>query len=919
MHGFWNGGRALMVALLMGSTAFGSAFTGAAPAFAQEAEQTAYDIPVQSLGQALAAFSAQSGVDVVYGAAVPDTRSSAVSGWMSPGAALSRLLEGTGLTYRFTGPDSVRLERAPETASDDGSIRLGTLRVQGQSGGARGSGGSGSGTGRADPVERPYREPAAKAYIARETIERYRGSNPADIFRGTPGVMSGDARNAGSAIDVNIRGMQGMGRVNVTIDGAMNSTTMYQGYQGISSRTFVDPDFVAGVDITKGSHASSRGIAGTVAMRTLEARDLVAEGEGLGVRMKGELGNNTSKPEAGNRAGYRITNPIGSANNPSSGYGTAIASPDGMAKPGFLDATQGSASIVAALNEDNYEFLIGYAYRKRGNYHAGEHGPWAEPVSLGEQPFCYANGSCNPNLLYRDYIVNGGISNYRAGEEVLNTQLKTQSVLAKGTAKLADEHVLQLGFMWFDSEAGDRLASRLGTDTSQAEQQEQTVRAELTTLTAKYRWEPADNDLVHLQANLWYTDLKRRNPRRAGSTWSPYQPEDFGLPADHRVGTDNIMWGGDISNRSTFDTGQGDLTLEYGLSYLSEETEPSPHSQELEDWLTYRDGTRREIGVFVKGAWQPLDWLTLNAGLRYQHFWSKDRTTEDTVGNFTPGDQHGQELDEGGFSPFAGLTFEPWEDVQLYVNYSKAQRMPSLFESLTGFSTEFNPNLEPERSENWELGANVMRRDLLGQGDEAMVKLGYFNWDVSNYLARKWHAFETGAPYTYYGLYVYNIDSAKFEGLELSARYAIGGFEAELAANYYTGVEFCRTGHTCDDRSLYADYATNQIPPEYTVSLSASQKLFEEKLTLGGRVARTGPRAIGHGEITAQGLLSFISLIDWKPYTLVDLFAEYRITDNIRAAVRVENLTDRYYVDPLGLVNQPSPGRTGYASITLEF
>lgn len=73
--------------------------------------------------------------------------------------------------------------------------------------------------------------------------------------------------------------MQGMGRVAVTVDGAENGLTIYQGYQGISNRTFVDPDLLAGVDITKGSDASSRGIAGTVAMRTLSANDVVKPGE----------------------------------------------------------------------------------------------------------------------------------------------------------------------------------------------------------------------------------------------------------------------------------------------------------------------------------------------------------------------------------------------------------------------------------------------------------------------------------------------------------------------------------------------------------------------------------------------------------------------------------------------------------------
>lgn len=48
-------------------------------------------------------------------------------------------------------------------------------------------------------------------------------------------------------------------------------------------------------------------------------------------------------------------------------------------------------------------------------------------------------------------------------------------------------------------------------------------------------------------------------------------------------------------------------------------------------------------------------------------------------------------------------------------------------------------------------------------------------------------------------------------------------------------------------QSAPADYATNQVPPEYSVSLTLSQKfLAEDALTLGGRASYTGPRAIGH-------------------------------------------------------------------------
>ena len=196
-----------------------------------------------------------------------------------------------------------------------------------------------------------------------------------------------------------------------------------------------------------------------------------------------------------------------------------------------------------------------------------------------------------------------------------------------------------------------------------------------------------------------------------------------------------------------------------------------------------------------------------------------------------------------------------------------------------------------------------------------MVKFGYFNWDVKDYIGREYFT----SPEGWSGLHIHNIARAKFSGLELSGRYEVSGFSAELAANYYLDVTFCRIEGVCGNRRLSSDYATNQVPPEYSLYLTVAQKFFDNALTIGGRVSHIGPRAAGHGDVTAQGLSQFINLINWKPYTLVDVFAECKINETLTAAFRVENLADVYYVDPLGLVQQPAPGRTFYTSLTARF
>ena len=112
--------RAIAAALLVGS---------AAPALAQDAgravpagesrqAQVDVDIPAKPLRAALEQFALQTGIQVVYAGdgLVRDLRSPAVSGRLTPDAALRALLAGSGLRHAFVNATTVSIERAPAAA-----------------------------------------------------------------------------------------------------------------------------------------------------------------------------------------------------------------------------------------------------------------------------------------------------------------------------------------------------------------------------------------------------------------------------------------------------------------------------------------------------------------------------------------------------------------------------------------------------------------------------------------------------------------------------------------------------------------------------------------------------------------------------------------------------------------------------------
>ncbi|MEM1384562.1 MAG: TonB-dependent receptor [Pseudomonadota bacterium] len=91
-------------------------------------DSVSLDIPAQPLAGALKAYSDETGVSVVYqGGTVADLRSSPVSGALAPKDALSRLLNGTGLSTRYTSDSAVTLVAGQ--AITEGPVLLNELTV----------------------------------------------------------------------------------------------------------------------------------------------------------------------------------------------------------------------------------------------------------------------------------------------------------------------------------------------------------------------------------------------------------------------------------------------------------------------------------------------------------------------------------------------------------------------------------------------------------------------------------------------------------------------------------------------------------------------------------------------------------------------------------------------------------------------
>jgi len=139
-----------------------------------------------------------------------------------------------------------------------------------------------------------YDADISSVYASKEQIERYKGAQPADIFKGMVSVYSGDARNSG-ALDPSIRGIQGPGRVPVTIDGTEQALTVWRGYNGVNNRNYIDPNLIGGLQVIKGPSITrnvNTGVGGAVVISTLAVDDVLKEGKNFGGEIKVESSNN---------------------------------------------------------------------------------------------------------------------------------------------------------------------------------------------------------------------------------------------------------------------------------------------------------------------------------------------------------------------------------------------------------------------------------------------------------------------------------------------------------------------------------------------------------------------------------------------------------------------------------------------------
>ncbi len=639
-----------------------------------------FNIAAGNLETALQQFAAQSGISLAYSPErVKGRQSAGVQGQHSSTSALQTLLAGSGLYASTQSNGSYRLELAQ--ASLD-STALPTAVIYG---------------GRLKPDEvghnNVYQENVTSVYQGREELQRFQVTNPGDVFKGMNGVYSMDTRSS-QAITPNIRGITGEGRVPLTIDGTEQSTNVWLHMHGAGNRSYADPALFRSIEVEKGpslSRGIKSGVGGAVNIRTIEAEDIIPDGDSWGVEMSARSSGNTSRSRGSVTDIYgkdyrdipdarrvNITNILVPQEAPRNrGKGEAF---------NFKDNT-GMLSI-AGRNEIT-DILVAYSKRKQGNYYAGKNGT---SKYSGHDPYDLSSTDAYfPNLTKL----------YHAGDEVFNTDSETETSLIKSNWNLPNQQKIGLQFMRTDLEFGETTPG----DTQLAYGLRETFehndinnlidwnsyprvvvekpRSEMRIDSYKigYEFKPENSRWMDLETGLWHTKTtgiryqSGKHPYgihvEPGSTTEaqldqydrlvayytsmahvmpPGQLEwilsNFPVPEHDgtiiplgRQWTTHDRTGFEFSNLMQL---RDNVQLTLGGSYQKEKLDERVQNNGINpvgmyggseglhrstDLLGPRNGERKEYSAMLNLSWQPTNWLNLTTGARYMHYKGKDTGT----------------------------------------------------------------------------------------------------------------------------------------------------------------------------------------------------------------------------------------------------------------------------------------------------
>ncbi|MDP2609217.1 MULTISPECIES: TonB-dependent receptor [unclassified Oceanobacter] len=885
----------------------------------QTQEQTGqnYQIPAGSLTSVLNRFALEAGVSVLFDPAITKNRTSTgLQGEYRIGEGFSLLLRGTGLSFRIENNGQQVTVYDPAASLIEapvGTLMLDTMQVVAQSGSR----------------SQIYERADGTSIIGRTEMDRTGPRHASEILQSTAGVYTA-TNEQNPSVSVNIRGLKDFGRVNMNIDG-MRQNFQRSGHGQRNGEMFFDTEFLSEVEVQKGAYAGAGGAGasgGVATFKTLEADDIIATDKTSGGRL-------------------RLASGVGK----------------------WANGQNPSGSLVLAFRPtDRTDVLIGYSRKDSDQYEPGTQGDavyWGQNdyyINTGivngtgqemESWIAKANWHITDDLILKASAIST-TTRYGESSAIDTDQASTYKEYQKYCDTDSDYYGQYPDFCAsysYDSEGIYPITSTNDTDT-------QSYALDL--------YYNPDSHWINAQAKLYQV-----------STHNISQDSDD----SYSVTTHTDTLGGLLSNRSEWSSGHTHLMLDYGIEVFQDRNRPDADSEVLSDndvdllAGSTPEGKRQLTGLWLSSNWQYRR-LTLTPAIRWETyrlwgntgFYDSDARADSEI----YGEQLWQYADidvdrsDNRWLPSLGLAYDliqdPSNQLQLFASGGLSWRPPQITETLTASTqpshvTAVNtyPNwmLEPEETRSWELGFNWQLTSQKNPQNTLSVKLLHYYNRTENYII---YGTGTATPgfvgtpfYAYSSMYVNALNDLIYEGEELQLDFTF--------YNFYGGLNLTRTergytrfndhedwgllynawalgGPDGEDPSSYCpDYVNEDCiaagtlyfppEPEWTGKITLGARLLDNTLDIG--MTLTGATQTGqYGSLwgTLDGTEDVAGeKIGLRPYTVLDAYGSYQLSEALQLGFNLKNITDREYIQAMGdgMVLTYAPGRTLTANLQWGF
>lgn len=738
--------------------------------------------------------------------------------------------------------------------------------------------------------KKPFTE--AKAKSTRENV--FKETQTIDqVIRSIPGAFTQQDKGSG-VVSVNIRGENGLGRVNTMVDGVTQtfySTALDSGQSGGSSQfgAAIDPNFIAGVDVNKSNFSGASGInalAGSANFRTLSVNDVITDDKPFGIILKGMTGSNATKSNFMTTAAGRKWLDNGGYVGVVYGYSQREVSQDYRIGGGERLASLGQD--ILAKEKEAYFRNAGYVFTNGQwtpdlnknhwscNHPTKPHLADNTQTGLGKDPCRWYKNQKRENILKE-------LEEKKDPSKIEDLQKGSDGI--EETDKSFERNKDQYSVA--PIEPGS-LQSRSRSHLLKFEYSDDrhTLGAQIRTLDNKIGSRKIENRNYQVNYNFnnnSYLDLNLMAAHNIGKTIYPKGGFFAGWRVADKLITKNVANIIDINNSHTFLLPKEiDLKTTLGFNYFTNEYSKNRFPEELS--LFYNDDSHNQGNYSYLGRFQgsksglPQRSVILQPSGK-QKFKTVYFDTALSKGiyhlnysvNFTHyafnGEYVGYEnkptqinepiLHKSGhkkaFNHSATLSAELSDYFMPFFTYSRTHRMPNIQEMFFSqvSNAGVNTALKPEQSDTYQLGFNTYKKGLFTQDDVLGIKLVGYRSFIKNYIHNVYGVWwRDGVVPTWASSNGFRFTIAhqnyqpivKKSGAELELNYDMGRFFANVSYAYQRTNQPTnyadaspRPNNASKDDILKQGYGLSRVsmlPKDYG-RLELGTRWFDQKLTLG--------------------------------------------------------------------------------------